>query len=135
METGAEKIDVWGTGSASREFLYVEDCARGIVLATERYDKPDPVNLGAGREITIRSLVTTIAELTGFHGEIVWDPSKPDGQPRRCLNVERAEREFGFRSTTDFVAGLRATIEWYRLQRREPYTRREPVVDSISGRG
>ena len=114
IDSRARHIDVWGTGQASREFLYVEDCARAIVLATERYDKGDPVNLGAGREITIRDLVTLIAELTGFRGELVWDASKPDGQPRRCLDVSRAEREFGFRSLTDFVEGLRKTIEWYR---------------------
>jgi GDP-L-fucose synthase len=110
----APRIEVWGTGAASREFLFVEDCARAIVLATENYDKPEPVNLGAGREITIRELVTMIAKLTGFKGEIAWDASKPDGQPRRCLDVSRAEREFSFRATTDFETGLKRTIEWYR---------------------
>jgi len=110
----ASRIEVWGTGAASREFLFVEDCARAIVLATENYDKPEPVNLGAGREITIRELVTLIAKLTGFKGEIAWDASKPDGQPRRCLDVSRAEREFSFRATTDFETGLKQTIEWYR---------------------
>ena len=118
VESGARKIEVWGTGSASREFLYVEDCARGIALATERYDKPAPVNLGAGREIKIRDLVESIARLTGFTGEIAWDGSKPDGQPRRCLDVSRAEREFGFRASTEFVEGLRRTITWYREMRR-----------------
>ena len=112
-EDGAESIEVWGTGRASREFLYVGDCARAIVLATERYNKQDPVNIGVGSEITIRDLTALIAELTGFKGAIVWDPTKPDGQPRRCLDVSRAEREFGFRATTDFVEGLRRTIEWY----------------------
>ena len=112
----ARRIEVWGTGSASREFLFVDDCARAIVLATERYDKAAPVNLGAGREIKIRELVALIARLTGFEGEIVWDASKPDGQPRRCLDVSRAEREFGFRATTDFETGLKQTIEWYREQ-------------------
>jgi GDP-L-fucose synthase len=112
-EDGAESIEVWGTGRASREFLYVADCARAIVLATERYNKQDPVNIGVGSEITIRDLTALIAELTGFKGAIVWDPTKPDGQPRRCLDVSRAEREFGFRATTDFVEGLRRTIEWY----------------------
>jgi len=118
VETGAKHIEVWGTGSASREFLYVEDCARAIVLATERYDKPEPVNLGAGREIRIHELVALIAELTGFAGEIVWDPSKPDGQPRRRLDVMRAEREFGFRATTSLVDGLKNTVQWYRGRRR-----------------
>jgi len=118
IEDNQSRVEVWGTGQASREFLYVEDCARAIALATERYDKPEPVNLGAGREITIRKLVSLIAELTGFRGEILWDASKPDGQPRRCLDVSRAEREFGFRATTDFTDGLRKTIEWYREARR-----------------
>lgn len=116
IEREDRQIEVWGTGSASREFLYVGDCARAILLATEQYDKPEPVNIGAGREITIRDLVHRIAELTGFRGEIVWDHSKPDGQPRRCLDVSRAEREFGFRATTDFVEGLKRTIEWYRAR-------------------
>jgi GDP-L-fucose synthase len=114
----APRLEVWGTGAASREFLYVEDCARALVLATERYDQPDPVNLGAGTEITIRDLVALIARLTGFKGEVVWDASKPDGQPRRCLDVSRAEREFGFRATTEFETGLRRTIEWYRRESR-----------------
>jgi len=113
---GDREIEVWGSGSASREFLYVDDCARAIVLATERYEKPDPVNLGAGCEITIKELVHLIAELTGFRGTIRWDASKPDGQPRRCLDVTRAEREFGFRAVTSFEDGLRRTIEWYRTE-------------------
>jgi GDP-L-fucose synthase len=117
VESGAGQIEVWGTGSASREFLYVEDCARGIVMATEKYDQPEPVNLGAGMEIKIKDLVHLIAELTGFEGKIVWDSSKPDGQPRRCLDVSRAERELGFRATTDFRTGLKRTIEWYRQNR------------------
>ena len=112
-DNGDKYIDAWGTGSVSREFLYVDDAAEGIVLAAERYDRPDPVNLGAGMEITIRDLVTTIADLAGFEGEIRWDPSKPDGQPRRCLDVSRAEHEFGFRAKTQFADGLRSTIEWY----------------------
>jgi GDP-L-fucose synthase len=123
VESGASQIEVWGSGAASREFLYVGDCARAIVFAAERYDKPDPVNLGAGREIRIRELVEKIAELTGFHGEIVWDASKPDGQPRRCLDVSRAEREFGFRATTEFAVGLRNTIAWYQEQRKKPLTK------------
>jgi len=114
VESGTKEIEVWGTGAASREFLYVADCAQGIVLATERYDKPEPVNLGSGHEISIRDLVALTSELAGFSGKIVWNTSKPDGQPRRCLDVSRAEREFGFRATTDFGEGLRQTIEWYR---------------------
>lgn len=113
VEGGLDTIEVWGTGSASREFLYVEDCARAIMMATQFYDGAEPINIGSGREITIRDLIHLIAELTGFKGRIVWDSSKPDGQPRRCLDVSRAERQFGFRATTDFVAGLRRTIEWY----------------------
>lgn len=116
-ETGAESVEVWGTGAASREFLYVDDAAEGIALAAERYDRPDPVNLGAGFEITIRDLATLIADLTGFTGEIVWDTTKPDGQPRRCLDVSRAEREFGFRAKTGFEEGLKTTIRWYKNQR------------------
>ena len=116
-ESGSDRVEVWGTGAASREFLYVEDAARGIVRAAESYDKPDPVNLGAGMEITIRDLVDLIAELTGFKGEIVWDTSKPDGQPRRMLDVSVAEREFGFRATVEFREGLKKTIEWYVMQK------------------
>jgi GDP-L-fucose synthase len=112
-EAGADHIDAWGTGSASREFLYVRDAARGIVLAAERYDGADPVNLGSGKEITIRELVTVIARLTRFEGEIRWDPTKPDGQPRRALSTERAARLFGFRAETEFEDGLAETIEWY----------------------
>ena len=122
VETGAESVEVWGTGSASREFLYVDDAAEGIALAAERYDRPDPVNLGAGFEITIRDLATLIADPTGFTGEIVWDTTKPDGQPRRCLDVSRAEREFGFRAKTSFEDGLKATVEWYRQAVREGRT-------------
>ncbi len=114
IHSGADHIDVWGTGAASREFLYVEDCARAIVQATQHYDKPEPVNIGAGCEIRIRELVELISDLSGFRGKIRWDPSKPDGQPRRCLDVSRAEREFGFRAQTDFRHGLLKTINWYR---------------------
>ena len=117
VESGAKSVEVWGTGAASREFLYVDDAAEGITLAAERYDKPDPVNLGAGFEITIRDLAGLIADLTGFTGEIVWDTTKPDGQPRRCLDVSRAEREFGFQAKTRFEDGLKETIEWYRNRR------------------
>ena len=122
VEEGKENVEVWGTGAASREFLYVDDAAEGIALAAERYNKPDPVNLGAGFEITIRDLATLIADLTGFTGEIVWDTTKPDGQPRRCLDVSRAEREFGFRAKTSFEDGLKATVEWYRQAVREGRT-------------
>jgi GDP-L-fucose synthase len=130
VESGSRQIEVWGTGAASREFLYVEDCARAIVLATQHYNKPEPINLGSGREISIRDLTILIARLTGFRGEIVWDPRKPDGQPRRCLNVSRAEREFGFNATTDFESGLLRTIEWY-LALRSPSMRRQQAAASI----
>jgi GDP-L-fucose synthase len=118
-ESGADHIDVWGTGSASREFLYVDDAADGIVLAAGRYDGAEPVNLGAGAEITIRDLVELIVRLTGFAGEVRWDPSKPDGQPRRALDTTRARERFGFQAGTSFEDGLRATIEWYESNRRE----------------
>jgi len=108
-----KEVLVWGTGKASREFLYVEDAAEGILLAAEKYNKPDPVNLGTGKEITIKELVDLIAELTGYKGQIVWDTSKPDGQPRRCLETSRAKEEFGFEAKTDFVKGLEKTIVWY----------------------
>ena len=113
VETGEREIVVWGTGSASREFLYVEDAAEAIVLATEKYDKPEPVNIGAGTEVTIRDLVTIIARRVGFEGKIIWDSTKPDGQPRRCLDTTRAEREFGFKAGTSLPDGLRKTIAWY----------------------
>jgi GDP-L-fucose synthase len=117
VETGAPEVVCWGTGNATREFLFVEDCARAIVLATERYDDPEPVNLGAGFEIGIRDLAELIAEQTGFTGTLAFDRSKPDGQPRRMLDVTRADKRFGFKATTDFRAGLRRTIDWYRAQR------------------
>jgi GDP-L-fucose synthase len=106
-------VVVWGTGKPTREFLYVEDAAEGILLATEKYDKPDPVNLGAGFEISIKDLVDLIAKLTGFRGKIIWDSTKPDGQPRRMLDVTKAEKEFGFKARIKFEEGLRKTIEWY----------------------
>jgi GDP-L-fucose synthase len=118
-ERGDAFIEVWGTGSASREFLYVEDAARGIVLAAEHYDGRDPVNLGVGAEITIRDLIGIIARLTGFAGEIRWDPSKPDGQPRRALDTSRARERFGFAAGTSFEDGLRRTIGWYEQVRAE----------------
>jgi len=110
---GRDEIVLWGDGSPTREFLYVEDAAEGIILAAEHYDKPDPVNLGSGMEISIADLAAKIGSITGFSGRIIWDATKPNGQPRRCLDVSRAEREFGFRATTPFDAGLRKTIEWY----------------------
>ena len=112
-EAKAASVEVWGTGSATREFLYVEDAARAIILAAEKYNKADPVNIGSSQEISIKELVELIVELTGFDGKIAWDHSKPDGQPRRKLNVDRAWKEFGFRSSTAFRDGLRETIRWY----------------------
>ena len=112
-DRGDDFVEVWGTGSASREFLYVDDAANGIVLASELYDSPDPVNLGVGHEITIKDLVTLIARLSGFRGELRWDASKPDGQPRRALDTSRARERFGFEAGTSFEEGLQRTIEWY----------------------
>lgn len=109
----SEEVVVWGTGKASREFLYVEDCAEAIVLATEKYNKPEPVNIGAGFEITIKDLVELIVKLTGFKGRIIWDSTKPDGQPRRVLDTSKAEKGFGFKAKTPFEEGLKKTIEWY----------------------
>ena len=123
LDAGASRIEVWGTGKASREFLYVEDAALGICLAAEGYDGSEPVNLGAGFEILIRDLVELIARLMDFRGEIRFDPSKPDGQPRRSLDTSRAERLFGFRATTSFEDGLKRTIEWYRQNRTPPTAR------------
>jgi GDP-L-fucose synthase len=114
--SGNPKIVVWGTGRATREFLYVEDAAEGILLAAERFNKPDPVNLGAGFEISIARLVELIAEITGFDGEIVWDREKPDGQPRRMLDTTRAFIEFGFRAKTSFEEGLKKTVDWYQRE-------------------
>jgi GDP-L-fucose synthase len=113
IRNGQKEVNVWGTGNASREFLYVEDAAEGIISATEKYDKPAPVNLGAGKEITIKELVTLVGKISGFQGQIIWDVSKPDGQPRRCLDVSRAKKEFGFEAKTDLAVGLQSTIEWY----------------------
>ena len=117
VEKGDKQVVVWGTGKASREFLYVKDAAEGIIAATEKYDKPAPVNLGTGKEVTIRQLVDLIAQETGFDGEIVWDTAKPDGQPRRCLDVTRAKAEFGFEAKTVLNTGLKATVNWYRNNR------------------
>jgi GDP-L-fucose synthase len=112
--TNAKRVDVWGTGAATREFLYVDDAATAIALATERYNKPDPVNIGSGIEISIKELVALISELTGFNGKIIWDTGKPDGQPKRCLDVKKAEIEFGFVAKTAFRDGLTKTIQWYK---------------------
>jgi GDP-L-fucose synthase len=111
---GDRTLAVWGTGSASREFLYVDDAAEGIILAAERQDDPDPINLGAGFEITIKDLVELIVKLTGFEGRVEWDTTKPDGQPRRCLDTTKAERLIGFKAKVGFDEGLKRTIEWYR---------------------
>ena len=116
---GSDEVEVWGTGTASREFIYAEDAARGIIMATEMYNGPEPVNLGSGMEIRIRDLVDMIASLTGFEGNISWDTSKPDGQPRRCLDVSRAKREFGFEAEIEFHEGLEKTIAWYRKNRHQ----------------
>jgi GDP-L-fucose synthase len=117
-ESGADHITCWGTGEVSREFLFVADAAAGILLATERYNGAEPVNLGAGREIRIRDLADKIAQLTGFRGEIRWDSSQPDGQPRRCLDISRARQYFGFEARTSFEEGLRQTMEWYQTMGR-----------------
>jgi GDP-L-fucose synthase len=113
VERGDDEIEVWGSGRATREFLYVRDCAMGIVAALDRFDGPDPVNLGSGMEISIADLIELIAELTGFHGRLRFDTSKPDGQPRRRLDTSRALERFGWRAETNFRSGLRATIDWY----------------------
>lgn len=112
----ADHIVVWGTGRATREFLHVDDAARGVVLAAEKYDKPEPVNIGAGYEISIKDLVREIVGLTGFQGKVVWDRSKPDGQPRRCLDTSLAEKEFGFKANIKLDDGLKRTIGWYKRQ-------------------
>jgi GDP-L-fucose synthase len=110
-------VEVWGTGAVSREFIYVRDAARGIAMAAEQYNGPEPVNIGAGMEIRITELVKMIADMTGFKGRIVWDITRPDGQPRRCLDVSRAKREFGFAAERPFAEGLRETIDWFRENR------------------
>ena len=118
-DSGAKEIVAWGTGSASREFLYVEDCAAGIVAALQKYDSPEPVNLGSGREITIKHLTELIAKLSGFTGKTAWDATKPDGQPRRCLDVSRAKAAFAFAARTSLEEGLKKTIEWFEGHRGE----------------
>ena len=131
---GEKAVDVWGDGSASREFLYVDDAAEAIVLAAERYDKPEPVNIGSGMEITIKELVTLLTRLIGFSGTVRWDTSKPNGQPRRSLDVSRAKEEFGFSASTDFLTGLRQTVEWWDSANRNPVSRRgdRPIVASLT---
>jgi GDP-L-fucose synthase len=108
-----KQITVWGTGAATREFLHVSDCAEAILLATELYNKPEPVNIGSGGEISIQELLNLIVRITGFTGDVVWDSTKPDGQPRRCLDVSRAEKEFGFRACISLEKGIRETVDWY----------------------
>ena len=111
-----KSVSVWGDGSASREFLYVEDAVDAIILAAERYSKQDPINIGTGKEITIKKLVQTLVKLMNYSGKIVWDETKPNGQPRRCLDVSQAEKEFGFMAKTSFEAGLKKTIQWYQKE-------------------
>jgi GDP-L-fucose synthase len=117
-EKSSTSVEIWGTGNASRELLYVEDCAEAILLASEKYNGRDPVNLGSGIELPMREIVAKIKALTGFEGEIKFDTSKPDGQPRRCLDVSRAEREFGFKAKTSLEDGLKKTIDWYQKQKK-----------------
>jgi GDP-L-fucose synthase len=113
VKTGASEIEVWGTGNATREFLYVDDCAEAIILATEQYNSPDPINIGAGFEISIKDLVQLIAKVTGFTGRLSWNTSKPDGQPRRMLDTSMAENRFGFKAKTGFEQGLKQAVNWY----------------------
>jgi len=120
QQLGVEEVEVWGDGTPTREFLYVEDAAEGILLATEHYNGPDPVNLGSGYEISIQNLAELVARLTGFRGRLVWDTSKPNGQPRRGLDVSRAEQYFGFRAQVSFEEGLQRTIDWYREKMQLP---------------
>ena len=110
---GEQQITAWGTGSASREFLYVEDCAKGLVASLEKYESPEPMNLGSGREITIKDLTELVARIARFEGKIIWDTTKPDGQPRRCLDVTLAKKEIGFVAGTTLEDGIAKTIEWY----------------------
>jgi GDP-L-fucose synthase len=118
VDRGDERIVCWGDGSPTREFLYVDDCAEAVVLATARYDGAEPVNIGTGTEIAIRDLTAVVAEVTGFGGRIAWDTTKPNGQPRRCLDTTRARIRFGLRATTDFRTGLRRTVDWYHSVRK-----------------
>lgn len=113
IDSNASELSLWGDGSSTREFLYVEDAAKGVVLSAERYNKEDPINLGSGSEISIKHLAEKIASLMGFSGRFIWDTAKPNGQPRRCLDVSRAENEFGFKAETTLDVGLKKTIQWY----------------------
>jgi GDP-L-fucose synthase len=124
-QAGDDTVEVWGDGSASREFLYVEDAAEAIVLAAERYDGAEPVNIGSGMEITVKELVSVLTKLIGYEGAIRWDTSKPNGQPRRYLDVSRAQREFGFRASTDFLTGLRQTVQWWETASRKEIASRQ----------
>lgn len=119
VDEGADEVMVWGTGSASREFFYVQDAARAITLATIKYDGPEPVNLGAGMEITIKDLVEKIREMTNFKGKVAWDSTKPDGQPRRCLDISRARDYFGFEAQITFDEGLSQTIQWWQDNKKQ----------------
>ena len=131
-DRGADHITAWGTGAASREFLYVEDCAEGLVAALERYDSPEPMNLGSGREITVKALTELVARLSGFDGKIVWDPTKPDGQPRRCLDVSRAREALGFVAGTSLEDGLGKTIRWFR-EHRETFRGADSKAEATTG--
>jgi len=117
VNEGKEEIVVWGTGKPTREFIYVEDAAEGILLAADRYNKPEPVNIGAGFEVKIKDLVNLIVQLTGFKGKVVWDKTKPDGQPRRMLDTSRAREEFGFKARATFKDGLEKTVDWYKSKK------------------
>ena len=123
VDEGRDEVVLWGTGQASREFLFVDDCARAVLLAAEHYDSSEPVNLGTGREITVRDLAAHIASVVGFEGQLTYDSSKPDGQPRRCLDTSRAEGAFGFRASVPFEEGLRRTVAWFRENRSDSTAR------------
>lgn len=129
---GVHQVELWGTGEASREFMYVDDCAEGILLAAELYSKPDPVNLGTGREISIKELAAMIANLADYRGDLVWDPTKPDGQPRRCLDTSRAQAEFGFTAKTSLEDGLRRTVDWYKYQYQNWHQEQAKLVDQAA---
>jgi len=116
-DSNAKQVIAWGTGKPTREFLYVDDAAKGVLLAMERYDKPQPINLGSGQALSIMELANTIRDLVGFQGEIIWDTTNPDGQPQRNLDTTKAREEFGFVAETSFVAGLKKTVEWFEQNR------------------
>src|SRR4029079_12076006 len=132
-EKGENEVEVWGTGRATREFLYVDDAAEGVLLAAERYDGSEPVNLGAGFEISIRELAELIAETVGYKGRLSWHAALPDGQPRRSLDTSRAEQSFGFRARTPFKDGLRRTVDWYRVHRQELIQREAARAPALRG--